>query len=68
MVMTTMVIIIPPTTATASSKGDSHDRRGVPVATTRAMAATGGGWRLRAGWSVAPTIRYFTDNNALNRA
>ena len=28
----------------------------------------GGCWHLGASWSVAPTIRYFTDNNALNRA
>ena len=42
MVMTIMVIIIPPTTAAVSSKGYPHDRRCVPGATTRAMAATGG--------------------------
>ena len=49
MVMTIMVIIIPPTTAAAvSSKGDPHYRQGVPGATTRAMDATEGCWRLGA--------------------
>jgi len=57
MVMTIMVIIIPPTTAAVGSKGYPHDRRGVPGATTRAMAAAGelapgSGLERRADYSV----------------